>query len=67
VKSIGTDCKSQAKIGTLRPKPYNLNKISVSDSPSAILKKRKIQDGGNQNWISLFQEMTKMDTTGTNP
>jgi len=46
----------------LRPKPYKFNRISVSDSPAAIQKKGEIQDAGSQNWISLSQEMTKMDT-----
>jgi hypothetical protein len=66
VKSIGADCKSQANMMISPPKPYKFYRISVSHSPSAIQKKREIQDASSQNWISLFQEMTKMDTIGTN-
>jgi hypothetical protein len=59
-------CKSQAKIRTLRPSPHNFNEISVYDSLIAIWKMRKIRKDCRQNWLSLSQEMTKMDTIGKN-
>jgi len=60
-------CKSQAKIGALRQKPNNFNEIGVYDSPTATWKMRRIREDFRQNWISLFQGMTKMDTTVKTP